>query len=323
MAIERVESKVFIIKKETVRGTGESSAAGGRSLAVLPASEISPNPNLIANEKIFGDAEERDAQGGVRDFTGTLELEPGADKIGELLLSLLGKVTTDQPDVGGAPSVFRHKFVSDPVSALHPLYTLFLDRQVVQKKYTGLGVGQMTFTVPTDNRIAVSADVLAKKEEAGVVLTPDFSTDLEDLIFSDVSIDLVGVKSTQVRQASVQINHNATLKRILCNSRDAVDVVAGRMEVTGSFQLYFEDEVERIKFVDSTISDLFILAQAQVLEGSEKATLSIDMPRIKYDAGPISEVDGILVQDFTFRAMRDASSGFAVQAILINKVTSF
>ena len=69
--------------------------------------------------------------------------------------------------------------------------------------------------------------------------------------------------------------------------------------------------------------ETLILAQGQILQAAQKATLSLDMPRIKYDAGPISEVDGILVQDFTFRAMRDATAGFAVQATLINKVASF
>ena len=322
MALSRVEQKVFIIKKEAVRGTAEASATGGRSLPVLPASEISINPNLLPNTKIFGDPEQRDAAGGVRDFTGTLELEPGADKLGELLINLLGKVVTDQPDVGGAPLVFRHIFTPD-TDPQHPLHTLFIDRKTHQKKIEGLGVGQMTFTVPVDNRLAVSADVIGKTELAGAVLTPDFSTDLEDLIFSDVSVDIVGATSSQVRQASVQINNSLVAKRVLKNSRDAVDIVSGIINVTGTFQLYFEDDVERDKFVASSLSDIFILAQGQTLQATQKATLSLDMPRMKYSAGPIGEVDGILIQDFAFSAFRDPTLGASVQATLINKETGF
>lgn len=322
MALSRVEQKVFIIKKETVRGTAEANATGGRSIPVLPASEITPNPNLIENTKIFGDAEQRDFAAGPEEITGTLEIEPGADKLGEFLLSLLGGVVTDQPDVGNAPSVFRHRFLSD-ADAQHPLYTLFTDRQTHQKKYGGLGVGQMTFTFPVDARISTSIDAMALSEAAGAVLTPDFSTDLEDLIFSDVSIDLVGVKSKQIREASVQINHNAILKRVLCDSRQPVDVVAGPMQVSGTFQLYFEDDVERNKFVAGSVSDLFINATGQVLEDVQVATFALDMPRIKFTAGPIAEVDGVLVQDFAWVAMRDPSNAFAVRATLINKVTSY
>ncbi len=322
MGLARVEEKVFIIKKETVRGTAEAAAAGGRSLAVLPASEVNLNPNLLQNEKIFGDSQERTASAGPQEITGTLEMEPGADKIGELLLSLLGTVITDQPDVGGAPLVFRHRFTPGGV-AQHPLYTLFVDRGAHQKKYGGLGVGQMTLNYPVDGRVAASVDVMAKTEAAGAVLTPDFSTDLEDLLFSDVSIDIAGVTSVKVRQMSVAINQNTTLKRILQTSRDPVDVVAGRLEVTGSLQLFFEDDVERDKFQAGTVTDLFILAQGQVLQAAEKATLSMDLPRAKYDAAPVGEVDGIQVLEMTFRAFFDPTATYQTQVTLINKVASY
>lgn len=322
MALARVEQKVFQIKKETVRGTAEANATSARSIPVLPGSEINLDPGLLENAKIFGDANERDAVGGIRAWSGTLELEPGADKLGELMLSLFGGVVTDQPDAGGAPTVFRHRFVSD-ADAQHPMYTLFVDRQIHQKKYAGMSVPQMTFTFPVDGRIAATADILALSEAAGAVLTPDFSSDLEDLLFSDVQIDIVGVKSTQVRQASVQVNHNSIQKHVLCNVRDAVDIVAGMQQVTGTFTLYFEDQTERDKFVASTVSDIFISAQGQTLEGAEVATLFLDMPRIKYSAGAWSEQDGIIVQDFSFVANKDAALGSAIQATLINLVTAY
>ena len=181
----------------------------------------------------------------------------------------------------------------------------------------------MTFNFPTDGKVAASIDLIAKVEEAGAALTPDFASDLADLIFSDVSVDLVGVKSTQIAQASVQINHNAAPKHVLCDARDAVDIVAGMMQVSGTFTLYFEDDVERAKFVGDTFSDLFIQARGQILEDVQVATLALDMPRIKYDAGVISEIDGILTQDFSYVANRDASNGFALQATLLNLETSY
>ncbi len=322
MALSRIEQKIFQIKKETVRGTAEANATGARSIPVLPGSEINLDPGLIANGKIFGDANERDSVGGIRAFTGTLELEPGADKLGELMLSLFGKVTTDQPDVGGAPTVFRHRFIS-AADAQHPMYTLFVDRQTHEKKYAGMSVPQMTFTFPVDGRIAATADIIALSEAVGEALTPAFDSDLADLLFSDTQIDIVGVKSTQVRQASVQVNHNAITKHVICNSRDAVDIVAGPQLVSGTFTLYFEDDVERDKFVGDTFTDILISAQGQTLEGSEKATLLLDMPRVKYNAKSWSEQDGIIVQDFSFVANRDVTLGAAIQATLINLVTSY
>ena len=323
MATERTQRKKFIIKKQSTRLTTEANATGGRSIPVLPASEISLNPNLLPNTKIYGDAEERDSQVGVKEWTGTFELEPGTDKLGEFLLSLLGKVTTDQPDVGNAPTVFRHRFVSDPLTDAHALYTAFVDRVTEAKKYGGTAVPQMTFTFPVDGRVAVSVDLMSLTEEAGVSLTPDFSTDLANLLFSDVSIDIVGVTSNQIRQASVQINHNALVKRVLNNTRDGVDICAGMLEVTGSFQIHFTSAVERDKFVAGGVSDINILCQGQVLEDVQKATLQIDCPRIKYDAGEFADEDGFIVQDFTFRATRDEASGFQTQVTLLNLETAY
>ncbi len=320
---ERTHRKVFIIKKQATRLTTEANATGGRSIPVLPASEMNLNPNLLPNTKIFGDAEERDSDVGVKEFTGTLELEPGADTLGELLLSLLGKVTTDQPDIPNAPTVFRHKFVSNPTSDLHALNTLFIDRKTEAKKYGGMATNQMSFTFSVDGRIAVSADIMALTEEAGATLTPDFSSDLESLLFSDISIDIAGVTSSQIRQASVQINHQQVVKRILNDTRDGVDIQAGPLEVTGSFQIFFTDAVERDKFIAGNVSDILILARGQVLEDIQVATLQLDMPRMKFDAGPFGDEDGFQVIDFTFRAVRDNASGFQVEATLLNLETSY
>ena len=63
MALSRIEQKVWIIKKEAVRGTAEASAASGRSIPIMPASEMSLNPNLLQNPKLYGDPQERKAAG--------------------------------------------------------------------------------------------------------------------------------------------------------------------------------------------------------------------------------------------------------------------
>lgn len=322
MGVARIEEKVFIIKKESVRGTAEASASGGVSLPVLPASEVNFVPALIEDAKIFGDANERPAQRGIREGTGTLELEPGPDKIGELLLSLFGFVATDQPDAGGAPNVYRHHFTK-LADSLHPLYTLFVDRQAHQKKYEGLMASQMTFNVPVDGPVGASADVIFKKELAGAVLTPSFTGDLNRLLFSDIAITLAGSGDSITRSAQVVIANNAIAKRVLASSQDAADVCSGALRVTGSFQRYFEDDTERAKFVGGTDTSLDILAEAEVLEGAIKSTLQIGLPKVQYDAGPVAEVDGILVQDFTFKAVLDPTAGYPVRVTLINKVVSY
>jgi len=323
MALSRIEQKVWIIKKEAVRGTAEASASSGRSIPIMPASEMSLNPNLLANPKIYGDPQERKAAGGVRDWAGAFELQPSADKLGEFLMSLLGTVATDQPDFGGAPLVFRHRFTPVDNNGQHPMYTVFGDRQAEQKKYGGTAVGQMGFTFPVDGRITASCDLMAKSEAAGAVLTPDFSADLEDLLFSDCTIDLAGVASSLIRQANVTLNGNPARKRVLAATRDAQDIVHGPLQVSGSFLLYYEDGTERDKLVGDGTSSLTIRAEGQIIQAAQKASLILEMPLTKYSAGPVEEVDGILVQNFSFGAYRDPVTGYAIRATLINKETAY
>jgi len=323
MSLKRMEGKTWIIKKEAVRGTAEASPVGGRSLVLLPSSEMNLNPNLLPNTKIFGDPEPRDQANGPREFPGTLEFEPSADQLGELLLSQYGQVATDQPDVGNAPNTYRHRF-TPATNPEHALYTLFGDRDTAsQIKMEGLACGQSSFNFPIDGRVTAAMETLAKQELAGVALTPDFSAVLEDFLFSDVCIDIAGVTSDIIRQASLQVNFNAHAKRKLKKTRDAADIVHGALEVQGTFQLYHEDSVEYQKFIDGGFSDMLILAQGQIIEDVQKATLSHDLPRIKYSAGPISEVDGDLVQDFSFVASKDAVAGYSIQTTLINGIVSY
>lgn len=434
MSISRVFEKVFMIKREGTRGTAEAASTGARSLPVLPASEISLNPNILPDSKIYGDSQPRQHRPGIREWGGTLELEPGADKIGELLNSLLGEAATvetaaivitintndfiDFDEGAGAlaaqivagtyaigvasseagslckaikdalelvgdgtytvaysrttrkftitksagtfnilwlsgankaksagttlgysiladdtgalfyvsdttvDSVYMHTW-TPTTTAQKPLYTIFVDRQVEAKKYNGCAARQMTFNVPLNARLGVSADMIAKSEAAGEDLTPDFSSDLENLMFSDVAVEVAGAANSSVRQASVVVNGNAIGKRALTASRDAADILHGKLDVTGSFQLYYEDAVERDKFVASTTSALKLTATGQILIGVARASLEIHVPTFPFTAGPVGEADGIQVQDFTFNAQKDSVSDYTVRVKLQNKVPSY
>lgn len=323
MAQARLYQKVLALKKETVRLTAEANAVGARFIPILPATEITPAPTILPNAKLFGDKLRRAHAKGPRSVGGTLELEPGTDKLGELLLSLFGKVVTDQPDVGNAPSVFRHIFTPS-TGPLNPTHTAFFDRSTHQKKYAGITCSQMTINTPVDNRVAVSADVIGIKEEDGVVLSPSDAGNLNDLNFFEVDAKLAGVSNIDVRGSSVVLANSLSEKRGLSLSRDPSDLLAGMLLASGTVSLYFVDDVERDKFVESDPTKLRLLIVGEVLEDVQKATLDIELDGVRYNAGPIGDQDGQLVHDFSFEADKD-SGGTDLQArvTLINKVSSY
>lgn len=323
MAIAVLTQKLYKIKKETTRLTAEASAVSARSLAVMPDTEVNQNPTLLLDEKLRREAVEREAQDGVRDVAGSLNLDSSPDNIGELMLSLFGKVVTDQPDFGGAPLVFRHKFTKDN-TVQHATHSLFTNREIHKKVYNGLTARSVAISYPVDNRVNTNFEVVGITEAtfAGAI-DPDFSAELPPFLFNQITVTLGGISSLKVRSATVNITNNAALKRALALTRDPLDIIANRLIVRGTMQLYFEDEVERAKVLAGTVTDLKLLAEGATIQAAQKYTLEVDLPRVKYASHSFADEDGILVLNFDFQAYRDETKGYPAQVTLINKVTSY
>lgn len=315
------EHKIFGFKKETSRGVGES--APGKFLAVGAESEFNYKAALIADDKIRGLKERFPSSPGIKEGTGTLvAIDVEAATIGDLLLGGLGSVASAQPDAAHAPTVYRHTF-SRLNSISMPSFSFFIDRGLSVKRYPLSVIKKLNFTGAVDGKALVSADVLFKTEEAASAFTPTYGSP-KPLMFFQTDFKIDGVSDVNVKSWSLHIDNGSAPHRTLNLNRDVKDILSpGRFAIDGGFEIYFETEAQRQKFLDATSAALDIVLTGDIIEGTFKNQLEFTMPEVRYSAFPFGNLENLLGAAVTFEVERNAAAGYALQAILTNAVSSY
>ncbi len=315
------EQKKFGFKKETSRGVSE--AAPTKYLAVGPESEFNYKSVLIADDKIRGLKERFPSAPGVKDGTGTLSnIDVEASTIGDLLLGCLGSVATAQPDSVNSPTVFRHTF-SRLNSLLMPSFTFFIDRGLSIKRYPLSVIKKLNLSGAVDGKAMLGADVLFKTEEPASAFAPVYGSP-KPLMFFQTDFKIDGVSDLNVKSWNLHIDNGSAPHRTLNLSRDVKDIVSpGRFMIDGGFEIYFETEAQRQKFIDVSSAALDITLTGDIIEDAFKNQLEFKLPEVRYSAYPFGTIENLLGAAVAFEADYNAAAGYSLQTILTNGVSSY
>lgn len=315
------EQKKFGFKKESSRGVSE--AAPSKFLAVGPESEFNYKSALIADDKIRGLKERFPSAQGVKEGTGTLSaIDVEASTIGDLLLGCLGSVATAQPDSVNSPTVFRHTF--NRLNSLSmPSFTFFVDRGLSIKRYPLTVIKKLNLTGAVDGKALLNADLLFKTEEPATVFTPTYGSP-KPLMFFQTDFKIDGVSDVNVKSWSLHIDNGSVAHRTLNLSRDVKDILSpGRFMIDGGFEIYFETEAQRQKFLDVSSAALDITLTGDIIEDAFKNQLEFKLPEIRYSAYPFGTLENLLGAAVAFEADYNLAAGNSLQTILTNGVTSY
>lgn len=219
--------------------------------------------------------------------------------------------------------VHKHTYLL-PSGVQPPTYTFFVDRSLGVKKYNGVAVKKMSLKGSADGFVQMDCDLLGLDEAAGDIGSPVYTDEAIPLTFQHVTVKLGGVAMTNVKEWSLALDSGLFAKRAMSGSQVAVDVLApGQMKIDGSLTLYFEDETERAKFIANTTNYLQFLVQGDVLAGTTKEAVDLNLYKIAYKAFPYGDLDGLLGAQATFEAVFSVTDGKMVQVDLTNKVASY
>src|ERR1700687_2570329 len=252
-----IEQKKFGFKKEGVRGVAEVAPA--KFLAVAADSELEYLGVRIADNKIRGTKQDYPSAAGIKEGKGTLKaIDVEADTVGDLLFGCLGKVTSAQPDSVNDPLVFQHTFV--PLTDVKfPSFTFFVDRALSVKSYSLSVMKKIAFTGAVDGKAEAVCDLLFKTEQNAAAFTPVFNSP-KPLMFFQTDVRLDGVSDQNVKSWFLDIDNGSFAQRTLMQSRDAKDILAkGPFMVQGGYDIYFETEAQRQKFLDHVPASLEII----------------------------------------------------------------
>jgi hypothetical protein len=316
-----IEQKKFGFKKEGVRGVAEVAPA--KYLAVAADSELEYMGVRLADNKIRGTKQEYPSAAGIKEGKGTLKsIDVEADIVGDFLFGCLGKVTSVQPDATNDPLVFRHTFV--PLTDVkYPSFTFFVDRALSVKSYALTVMKKLAFAGTVDGKAELTCDLLFKTEQPAAAFTPVYNTP-KPLMFFQTDIRLDGVSDQNVKSWSLDIDNGSFAQRTLMQSRDPKDILAkGAFNVAGGYDVYFETEAQRQKFLDHLPASLEIILTGDVIQGTYKSTLDILIPRAIYSAFPFGTLDGLLGAAIKFDAELDPTQTNMIQATLTNQVTGY
>jgi len=315
------EQKKFGFKKELSRGVSESAPA--KYLAVGAESEMTYNTALIPDEKLRGLKERFPSSAGIKEGKGSLAaIDLEAATIGDLLLGCLGSVSTAQPDATNSPTVYRHTF--SRLNGLQmPSFTFFVDRGISVKRYPLTVLKKLAFSGAVDGKGQVSADVLFKTEEPSTSFTPTYQAP-KPLMFFQTDFKIDGVSDVNVKSWSLNVDNGSVAQRTLNLTRDVKDIVSpGKFIIDGGFEIYFESEAQRQKFLDAGAAALEIDLTGDIIEDTFKNEVKFSLPEVRYSAYPFGAIEDLLGAAVTFNAEYKASAGHSLQAVLTNAVPSY
>lgn len=312
-----LQNKIFGLKKEGTRGTAETTVT--RYLPVGASSEFNYVRELVNSDHVVGSKVRLAPVAGVKTGTGQLvDIWAEPNNIGELILSLLGSVSSAQQ---GGSAAYLHSF-SQLTTHQHPGYTMYLGRDS-SYKYNMSTVKKLSLVGDVDQPISLAADILFITEAAGPSLTPTLASPAP-LIFKDTAFKIAGSTNQNVRSWSMDIDNGAFAKRALAQSYDIADIlVAAKIMISGKFILWHESATERDKFIAGTSSDIQMLAEGATIASTYKYTLDVDTPEVFYKAFPFIDQDGILASEVEYEAFYDVADTKQVSIALMNTVTAY
>ena len=316
-----IEQKIFGLGKESVtRGT---AAAPSVWLPVAKDTEMIYKLNLVKDEQVRDILEVFPSKAGIKDGTGKISgVDVDATNIGEILFSLMGKRADAQE---GATVAYSHKFTKDSTVLQNQSYTFYVGRGLSAKQYSLGVVKSVAMKGTVDGKAKLDADVLFQTETTdSAAITPTW-VDPTPFMFYNTQIKTGGSADiTTIKDWNLTIDNQSFAKRVLNQSQDIVDVVtAGKLQVSGGFTAYFEDEARRTLFLAATSTTLEIICTGGAIATPYNYSLDINMPHILYTAYPFGEVDGLLGAAVTFDAYYDVATSETIDITLINKTTAY
>lgn len=312
--------RYFAVGKETTYGTAVAAARYDEGLASFKPDlgwNI-PSPVATREAKKRGLGQYR-TRGTLGDFDIVAE-----GVIGELLLGVLGSVSTSTPTGG----VKLHAFT--PADSL-PSYTVRLGVEQTERVLPGGLIEALTVRFPHDDNVKDRSEIYSGFEESTVALaTPSFSAlECFNMPSGGGTLTIAGSdKKSLLYDMELTIKNNIPFDRGDLAGRTFATKRYGERLVTGKLSTYFDNTTEYDRFMAGNEFTLIVEVLGALITGSYYYSLKFELRKCVYlkDLAPdIVAQNAPLVADAPFRAFYDTTGGFnaEVKAWLQNTISSY
>jgi hypothetical protein len=195
----------------------------------------------------------------------------------------------------------------------------------VYVNYKGVRVGGMSLNMAKGSIITGSFKLMGNDASVTTTTIGGQTTSTVVLYTGDVRATMgdvtgltIGNTTTSILQSLTMDINNNLRSQTQIGAQAAANIALGKMDLTGSFDMYFQNSTEYKKFLDNTSFALtWAIGAPNVLTAGNQQYI-FTLPKCKYES--VNVVAGGLDQDiiakFTYRALYDPTS---THCITINK----
>ena len=309
------------IGKESSRGSTGASAEYWLPYAAMSYME---KVNKVRDDTGFGVIETPRGADIVKRWTeGDIEFNIRDQSIGLVLLALFGTETFD--DDAPAAGVGRHTFTVSQ-SNLHQSITIFKKDAVETLASPNAVIKSLSLRAVLDQYVRATAGFIGKvfqndTETVAYVSENKFRPQDLALKIAATNADLAGASAlTTVRALQLDIEKNVEDYQGL-GDVDPVDFVNKDFQVTGNFEIAFEDTTYKNYTLLNTLRAMSIkLTNAEVVAaGTTNPSLEIVLDEVDFDNFDLEQAnENVVVLTANFTAHYNATNSRMIRAILEN-----
>ena len=233
-----------------------------------------------------------------------LDVDPESG-LGVILRTFFGTVA-DAVAIGTL--AYKHTFTMRASADSDSMFARYTQFGTVMKNYVGLVPSKLSFDYPKDDNVTLDASFVGMDERTGTNTTGTHNTLTPFLSTGDLAVHLDGTISNEITNIKVNIENGAKGQFTLGTFQTISKVAYGKVMVDGSFDIFFNDENERNKFINKTALPIKILSTGATISGTGKYEFNVIMPKAEYTAFPIGETEGIVGASVTFKAFYGANA---------------
>jgi len=312
----------FGIKKESTRGTAETSASFW-----LPKMSLSLDDKVdqVIDESSIGVIEDSNDAVLVKKYSeGEFEGKITDKALGLILLGTLGSVSTSGP----TDSAYTHVF-SVLQTAQHPALTLFIDDENQDYKHALGMITSLSLDISLQEFAKVKVG-FRSKAGATTTNTPSYSAENSFLpqhgVFKLASTQsgLGAASAINIRSIKLDINKNVEDDDAI-GSTAPVDILNKQFSIEGEVELVFNAETMKTEMLGDTVQAMRIdLIQTTLIGSTSVPRLTIDLHAVKFSEFVRNYSNGdIVTATAKFKAFYKLADSKMVTVTLINAQSSY
>jgi hypothetical protein len=257
---------------------------------------------------------------------GSFSVVPDVKNFPYMLSLAMGSISSSTV----ADSAYTHTFTINNTNATPRTATITIEEGAVQTvQYLNCVCNSLNFEV-SDGYAKATIEVIGTFPGTDTI-SESFANETEFAYhnytakFGTSLSNAAGNSATPLKGFTLNINNNVQLDEAFlsgANTITAGNLVMGRLQITGSYSLHFENTTELAKYQANTKNALIVTFTGSLIGSSSLETIQFKLGRMVLTAPPVEyNVDGLLILNQEFEVEYEATD-VELTAVVINNVNS-